>query len=223
MAWFTEDSLEDEAKAARRLFQVIDQHQPDVATIIFKARHHGIIADYHRVPGNSLGGSFNPRTGVLEITEATFCGINRMPPLPDARPVPIHEIGHAWLRHGRPRNFTRVHEASNKVVRSDEWQVEYFTLAFLIPYDLVNYHPGLSARQLSEVFGVPVAFARKRLSALKRVFERGPEFNRTLPKTAIDFLASNKVFLREPCRACGKPAVIRVGTKKICDSCGEEN
>lgn len=195
-------------------------------TLIYKAKHKGLIKDFKRDqkrPAYEISGSFIPRSRVLEISEAAFCGANEVPANPLGREAIAHELGHAWLAHTNTRNFSRVGSATLKKIRSDEWQAEYFTSAFLMPRKLVQYTPNVRASELSVQFVVTPHLATLRIKQLAKLRLRSSSVTRPLPKEITDFLSNKKAYLHTPCKTCGKLSVRRERMILICDRCGTQN
>jgi len=140
------ENIERAARDLRRKLKIDDQLRPDMITVIFKLKNLRYINDYRRVPDDKMSGSeayFDPETGLLHISESTFCSANDHATCSDAdrrraRYTIAHEIGHIALGH----TALRHRGVSNRLRKSapghqrDEREADMFSAAFLAPAHL---------------------------------------------------------------------------------------
>ena len=50
MPVYEDHEFENAARALRRLLGIEFEPRPDIVTVVFKLKHHGLIANYRRVP-----------------------------------------------------------------------------------------------------------------------------------------------------------------------------
>jgi len=122
--------------------------RPDMITVVFKLKKHGLINNYIRVPDAEMGGSeayFDPETRLLHISESTFCSANDMSTRSTlerrrARFTIAHEIGHIALGHDRilHRGGSNAFRKQANGVQQAEREAEQFAAAFLAPAHLAR-------------------------------------------------------------------------------------
>lgn len=142
------EEIEAAARTMRIRLGIDDQLRPDMLTVIFKLKHLGYIKNYVRVPDTQMSSSeafFDPETGILHISERTFCAANELSTRSKtarrrARYTLAHEVGHVTLGHDaiRHRGASNNLRQSSLRTRIDEAEANQFAAAFLVPSHLID-------------------------------------------------------------------------------------
>src|SRR4051794_4323505 len=100
MALFNED-LEASVRTLRKLLGIEFDSRPDMITVIFKLKDHGLIKGYERVPDPEMSDAearFDAFDRILYIRESTFVAGNGAFSIESdrrrARYTLAHEVGH---------------------------------------------------------------------------------------------------------------------------------
>lgn len=142
------DNIEATARRLRLLLGIDGQLRPDMITVIFKLKRHGLIKNYIRMPDAQMKGSeayYDPNSRLLHISERTFRAANDLSNCSTterrrARYTIAHEVGHIVLGHSeiRHRGESNAYRKSAKGNAQDEREAEQFAAAFLAPAHLVG-------------------------------------------------------------------------------------
>ena len=196
-----EESLELAAQIVRVRLQVDDQDIPDMATLIFKLKNEGMIADYERVPDKEMPddeAEYDSIKRILRLRESTFLAANdpyRGRGHRRARFTIGHEIGHVYRDHKftRHRNISaRVIEHAVRQIRIDEFEANWFSGALLIPRYRVDIALNPTPEEIAERFCVTRVAAAVRLDQLQRMHRRENGLKRELPETVRTYLQEAK-------------------------------
>ena len=136
--------------AARKLrirLGIDGQTRPDMPTVVFKLKDHGMIRDYVRVPDHEMPDDearYDSFTKLLYLRESTFCAANSMfthstTDRRRARYTIAHEVGHIVLGHDGVRfrgNTATIAEQIVQKIRRQEAEANRFAAAFLAPAHL---------------------------------------------------------------------------------------
>lgn len=143
MQMYEDAEFENSARSFRKLLGLEFEPRPDVITVIFKLKDHGLIKNYKRVPDVEMRDSeayFDPFDQILYIRESTFCAANSTFALESnrrrARFTLAHEFGHIWLKHSGVRHRGEagaLQERLVKQIRQEEREAYRFAGAFLAP------------------------------------------------------------------------------------------
>ena len=143
MPMHEDHEFEANARSLRRLLGIEFDTRPDMITVIFKLKDHGLINDYRRVPDYEMPDDeayFDPFTKVLHLRESTFEAGNGMfaeeAKRQRARFTLAEEVGHIWLKHSgvRYRGQTGAQqERLVKEIRQQEREARRFAGTFLVP------------------------------------------------------------------------------------------
>ena len=142
------EEIEVAARKLRIKLGIDDQERPDMPTVIFKLKDHGIIRDYVRVPDHEMPDDearYDSFTKLLYLRESTFCAANSMFTYSTtdrrrARYTIAHEVGHIALGHDGIRyrgNTAAIAEQIVQKIRRQESEANRFAAAFLAPAHLV--------------------------------------------------------------------------------------
>lgn len=98
---YEDHEFENAARSLRKLLGIEFDPRPDMITVVFKLKHHGLIANYRRVLDAEMSDGeayFDPFEKILHIRESTFCAANSIFGLESARRrarfTLAHEVGH---------------------------------------------------------------------------------------------------------------------------------
>src|SRR5262249_39776575 len=152
------EQVEAMARDLRKKLGIDDLPYLDMMTVIVKAKHHGLIQGYRRVPDHNMPedeAAFDPHEKVLLIRESTFCAMNRGEPR--AGLTIAHDLGQMALGHKRTRHRNvsggRIEKIASTIKR-DEAQADKFGGAFLAPAHLVDEPLTTPAQQIADRFGL---------------------------------------------------------------------
>jgi hypothetical protein len=138
-----DEDFEASARRLRRLLGIEFDDRPDMITVIFKLKDHGLIKGYERVPDNEMPDAearFDPFDSILYVRESTFVAgngqfageIERR----RARYTIAHEVGHVWLQHKGVRYRGEAGARQERLlseVRKEEREANRFAAVFLAP------------------------------------------------------------------------------------------
>jgi hypothetical protein len=143
MPMYEDVEFEKSARSCRQLLGLEYELQPDVITVIFKLKDHGLIKNYRRVPDVEMPDGeayFDPFDQILYIRESTFCAANSIFALESdrhrARFTLAHEFGHIWLKHSGVRHRGEAGALQERLVnqiKQEEREASRFAGAFLAP------------------------------------------------------------------------------------------
>ncbi len=135
--------FEASALALRKLLGIEFEARPDMITVIFKLKDHGLITDYRRVPDATLPDDeayFDPFSKILHIRESTFEAGNGMftddAKRQRARFTLAEEVGHIWLKHSGIRYRGKSGASQERLVKQigqEEREARRFAGSFLVP------------------------------------------------------------------------------------------
>jgi len=142
-----EEDVEAAARKLRILLGIDDLLRPDMITVIYKLKHHGMIRDYLRVPDADMPDNeayFDSAEKMLYVRESTFRAANALYTYADserrrARYTIAHEVAHVALGHQGIRHrgdSSAILKRFTRQVRVDERAAERFAAAFLAPAHL---------------------------------------------------------------------------------------
>ncbi len=143
MPIYEDAEFEDSARSLRKLLGIEFQTRPDMITVVFKLKHHGLIKNYKRMSDAEMPDGeayFDPFDQILHIRESTFAAANSIS-VPEfkrrrARFTIAHEVGHIWLKHSGIRHRGAAGALQERLVRQikqEEREAERFAGAFLAP------------------------------------------------------------------------------------------
>lgn len=138
-----DEEIEHAARNLRKLLGIEFDPRPDMITVIFKLKDHGLIKGYERVPDSEMPDAearFDPFDKVLYVRESTFIAGHGMFSIETdrrrARYTIAHEAAHIWLKHSGIRYRGQAGDAQEKHVsqiRQEEREANRFAAAFLAP------------------------------------------------------------------------------------------
>jgi Zn-dependent peptidase ImmA (M78 family) len=142
-----DEEIELAARKLRIKLAIDDQLRPDMPTVVFKLKAHGMIRDYVRVPDHEMPDDearYDSFRKLLYIRESTFCAANSMFTYSTverrrARYTIAHEVGHVALGHDGVRfrgNTGAIAEQIVQKIRRQENEANRFAAAFLAPAHL---------------------------------------------------------------------------------------
>jgi Zn-dependent peptidase ImmA (M78 family) len=142
-----DEDFETAARELRIKLSIDDQLRPDMHTVIFKLKDHGMIKNYVRVPDAEMPDDeayFDSEQKLLYLRESTFCAANAMYTYSEgerrrARYTIAHEVAHVALGHDGVRFRGQSNALAEKVVhkiRRQEREAQRFAAAFLAPAHL---------------------------------------------------------------------------------------
>jgi hypothetical protein len=118
-----DEELEQAARNLRKLLGIEFDPRPDMITVIFKLKDHGLIKGYERVPDSEMPDAearFDPFNEILYVSESTFVAGHGMFSIETdrrrARYTIAHEAAHIWLKHSRIRYRGQAGDAQEKHV-----------------------------------------------------------------------------------------------------------
>jgi Zn-dependent peptidase ImmA (M78 family) len=143
-----DNDIEMAARKLRIELGIDDQLRPDMPTVIFKLKDHGLISNYERVPDEEMPNDeakYDSSQRILYLRESTYCAANAMfnfsaSERRRARYTIAHEIGHIALKHDGIRfrgNTASIAESIVPKIRRQEYEANRFAASFLAPAHLV--------------------------------------------------------------------------------------
>jgi hypothetical protein len=199
MSQYEDEDIERLATDARRALRIENLLRPDMVTVLLKAVHLGFIAAYERIPDQDLPddlAAFDPDARRMRIRESIFVSANEVvgssADRPRARFTIAHEMGHLFLRHKKTRHRNVSGRPIEKIAPSiarDERDADRFAAAFLAPASLVENPLLLTARELSNRFGLSLQSSEIRLETLQRLYRRAHGIPRPIPQSIYDLLS----------------------------------
>jgi hypothetical protein len=143
MPIYEDAEFEKAARSLRKLLGLEFEPRPDMITVIFKLKDHGLIKNYKRVPDADMPDGeayFDPFEQILHVRESTFCAASGMfAPETDrrrARFTLAHEVAHIYLKHSGIRHRGESGALQKRLVKQiqqEEREADRFAGVFLAP------------------------------------------------------------------------------------------
>lgn len=249
MPSYSDEGFEELAKTARVTLEIDKEVKLDPIDFLRRLKRKGYIKDYIRIPDSALPNDeakYNSDEKVIYLRESTYSGAENGEP--HFVFTVFHEGSHALLghQHERKRSFSAQARTERRVasIRIDEDDANRLTAAIMAPFHRADFTLTMTAKQLTERFGLSAAAASKRIDEMSGIYRRRYNIPRPLPPGVVDFLAGKRreghkvtslppidaiamrqrqpKYTGEACLVCGEFKMIRVGTHLKCDAetCG---